>query len=191
VSAIVDEVSSLKNLVDEFVRFARLPAVSRVPHSMRELVDKTLALYEGRMEAIAVAVSVPRDLPAILMDPMQMKRVLINLIDNAVEALSGQPDRTLKIGCDLARDGTMARLTVEDNGIGIAPDDRERLFTPYFSTRKDGTGLGLAIVSRIIADHGGYIGAEPITPRGTRFVIELPVCQESLLSTTSRASGSR
>jgi two-component system nitrogen regulation sensor histidine kinase NtrY len=158
---------------------------------MRELVDKTLALYEGRMEGIAVAVSVPRDLPAILMDPMQMKRVLINLIDNAVEALSGQPDRTLKIGCDLARDGTMARLTVEDNGIGIAPDDRERLFTPYFSTRKDGTGLGLAIVSRIIADHGGYIGAEPITPRGTRFVIELPVCQESLLSTTSRASGSR
>jgi signal transduction histidine kinase len=73
----------------------------------------------------------------------------------------------------------MARLTIADTGRGIAVEDRERLFTPYFSTRKNGTGLGLAISSRIVADHGGYIGVEPNTPKGTRFVIELPVCQES------------
>jgi nitrogen fixation/metabolism regulation signal transduction histidine kinase len=191
VDTIVEEVSSLKNLVDEFVRFARLPAVSRFPNSMKELLDKTMALYEDRLPGIKVTVDVPADLPPILMDSLQMKRVLINLLDNALEALSGEPVQELKIRCELARDQTMARLTIEDTGRGIAPEDRDRLFTPYFSTRKTGTGLGLAISSRIVADHGGYIAAEPNSPRGTRFVLELPVCQESSLSMTSPASGSR
>ena len=120
-----------------------------------------------------------------------MKRVLINLLDNALEALSGEPNQELSLRCELARDETMARLTIADTGRGIASEDRERLFTPYFSTRKNGTGLGLAISSRIVADHGGYIGVEPNSPKGTRFVVELPVCQESSLSMTSPASGSR
>jgi len=191
VDLIVDEVSSLRNLVDEFVRFARLPTVARYPNSIRDLVDKTLALYEGRMEGVAVTLALPENLPLVLIDPMQMKRVLINLIDNALEALSDQSDKALTITGDPARDGTMVRLTIEDTGRGITTQDRERLFTPYFSTRKDGTGLGLSIVSRIIADHGGYIGAEPNPPQGTRFVIELPVCLESSLSTTNRASANR
>jgi nitrogen fixation/metabolism regulation signal transduction histidine kinase len=191
VDLIVDEVSSLKNLVDEFVRFARLPTVARFPNNIRETVEKVLTLYEGRMEGVQVTIALPESLPLVLIDPMQMKRVLINLIDNALEALSDQPDRALTISGDLARDGTMVRLTIEDTGSGFTPEDRERLFTPYFSTRKEGTGLGLSIVSRIIADHGGYIGAEPNTPRGTRFIIELPVCLESSLSTTNRASASR
>ena len=108
-----------------------------------------------------------------------MKRVLVNVIDNALEALSEEPAQELKIYCELARDHTMARLTIADTGRGIAVEDRERLFMPYFSTRKHGTGLGLAISSRIVADHGGYIGVEPNMPKGTRFVIELPVCPES------------
>jgi nitrogen fixation/metabolism regulation signal transduction histidine kinase len=191
VQAIVEEVSSLKNLVDEFVRFARLPTVSRVPKNMKELVDRTMSLYEGRLDAVTVVVDVPADLPPILMDPIQMKRVLVNLLDNALEALAGEPVQELTIRCELARDETMARLTICDTGRGIASDDRERLFTPYFSTRKNGTGLGLAISSRIVADHGGYIGVEPNTPKGTRFVVELPVCQESSLSMTSPASGNR
>ena len=190
VGAIINEVSGLKHLVDEFVRFARLPTVSRVPESMRELVDRTLTLYEGRMDGVSVQVAIPADLPLILMDSTQMKRVLINLIDNAMEALAGVDERSLRIACELARDGTMARLTIEDTGAGVVPEDRERLFTPYFSTRKEGTGLGLSIASRIVSDHGGYIGAEPNSPRGTRFIIELPVCQESSLSTTSQGSGS-
>jgi two-component system nitrogen regulation sensor histidine kinase NtrY len=191
VDLIVDEVSSLRNLVDEFVRFARLPTVARYPNSIRDLVDKTLAFYEGRMEGVSVTVAIPEDLPLVLIDPMQMKRVLINLIDNALEALFEEADKALTITADLARDGTMVRLTIDDTGRGITAEDRERLFTPYFSTRKDGTGLGLSIVSRIIADHGGYIGAEPNPPHGTRFVIELPVCLESSLSTTNRASANR
>jgi two-component system nitrogen regulation sensor histidine kinase NtrY len=140
---------------------------------------------------VKVAVEVPADLPQILMDPIQMKRVLVNLLDNALEALAGETQQELTIHCELARDETMARLSIADTGRGIAAEDRERLFTPYFSTRKNGTGLGLAISSRIVADHGGYIGVEPNTPRGTRFVVELPVCQESSLSMTSRVSGSR
>ena len=158
---------------------------------MQELIEKTLALYEGRMEGIALTVQIPNDLPSILMDSMQMKRVLINLIDNALEAMSGELVKALAITCDLTRGGTMAPLTIEDTGRGIAPEDRERLFTPYFSTRKNGTGLGLAIASRIVADHDGYIGVEPNTARGARFVIELPICQESSLSMTSQASATR
>jgi nitrogen fixation/metabolism regulation signal transduction histidine kinase len=179
VEAIVHEVSSLKNLVDEFVRFSRLPAVSRVPNSMKELVDRTMALYEDRLNGTKVMLQVPDDLPPVLMDSVQMKRVLVNVIDNALEALSVEESQELRITCELARGNTMARLTIADTGRGIAIEDRERLFTPYFSTRKDGTGLGLAISSRIVADHGGYIGVEPNMPKGTRFVIELPVCQES------------
>src|SRR5881296_2900218 len=111
VDAIVDEVSSLKDLVNEFVRFARLPAVSRMPASMRELVEKTLALYEGRMEGVSLGVEIPGNLPPILMDSLQMKRVLVNLLDNALDALAGEPLQELTIRCELARDETMARLT--------------------------------------------------------------------------------
>src|SRR5207249_4601079 len=157
---------------------------------MKELVDRTLALYEGRLDKVEVVVEVSEALPLSLMDSLQMKRVLVNLLDNALEALAGEPAPELRIRCELARDETMARLTISDTGRGIAPDDRARLFTPYFSTRKTGTGLGLAISSRIIADHGGYIAVEPNSPKGTRFVIELPVCQESSLSMTSQASDS-
>ena len=191
VGAIVDEVSSLKHLVDEFVRFSRLPAVSRVPNSMKDLVDRTMALYEDRLHGVNVVIDMPADLPPILMDSLQMKRVLVNLLDNALDTLAGEPVQELTIRCELARDETMARLTISDTGKGIASEDRERLFTPYFSTRKKGTGLGLAISSRIVADHGGYIGAEPNSPKGTRFVVELPLCQESSLSMTSPASGTR
>jgi nitrogen fixation/metabolism regulation signal transduction histidine kinase len=190
VIAIVDEVSSLKNLVDEFVRFARLPAVMREPASVSSLVERTLSLYEGRLDGIDVEVDIPKDLPEALMDSMQMKRVLVNVIDNALEALTAEPEKRLRIACSVSRDGAMARLTVEDTGRGVAPEDRERLFKPYFSTRKNGIGLGLAIVSRVVADHGGYIDVEPNTPRGTRFIIELPLCLESSLSTTNRVSAS-
>src|SRR5215813_10795982 len=123
VQAIVEEVSSLKNLVDEFVRFARLPAVSRVPKNMKELVDRTMALYEGRLDSVKVTVDVPIDLPPILMDPLQMKRVLVNLLDNALEALGGEPIRELTLRCELVRDQTMARLTIADSGRGIASED--------------------------------------------------------------------
>ena len=179
VDTIIGEVGSLKALVNEFARVARLPSISRQPAELKSLVDMTLALYEDRFNGTEVRSMMPDDLPPILMDTQQIKRVLINLIDNALEAMSGKSDKELTIGCELVRDQTMARLTVTDTGVGVAREDRNRLFAPYFSTRKNGTGLGLAISSRIVADHGGYIGSEPNTPHGAKFVVELPVCQES------------
>ncbi len=179
VDAIVGEVGSLKELVNEFGRVARLPAIEPEPVPMKDLVDRTLALYEDRFNGTLVRTEFPEDMPDVLMDGQQIKRVLINLIDNALEAMSGQDDKELTIGCELVRDDTTARLTVTDSGHGVAPEDRDHLFAPYFSTRKDGTGLGLAIAGRIVADHGGYIGAETNGRRGARFVVELPLCQES------------
>ena len=179
VDAITGEVGSLKALVDEFGRVARLPVATKRPSALGPLVDKTLALYEDRFNGTSVRAVIPDGMPAVMMDGQQIKRVLINLIDNALEAMSGQERKELTIGCELVRDRTMARLSIADNGHGIQPEDRERVFAPYFSTRKDGTGLGLAIASRIVADHGGYIGTEPMNPHGARFVVELPVCQES------------
>jgi len=178
VDSIVGEVGSLKELVNEFGRVARLPSISRLPTPVKNLVDRTVALYEDRFNGTRVLVDIPDDLPPLLMDGQQIKRVLINLIDNALDAMSGQKDKELQIDCELVRDQTMARLTVTDSGHGIAPEDKDRLFAPYFSTRKGGTGLGLAIASRIVADHGGYIGAES-NGRGTRFIVEIPVWQES------------
>jgi len=179
VDAIVGEVGSLKELVNEFGRVARLPAIAPEPTSMTDLVDRTLALYEDRFNGTLINTELPEHMPKVLMDGQQIKRVLINLIDNALDAMSGQDDKELTIACELVRDETTARLTVTDTGQGIAPEDRDRLFAPYFSTRKDGTGLGLAIASRIVADHGGYIGAETNGRRGARFVVELPLCQKS------------
>lgn len=178
VDSIVNEVEGLKSLVNEFGRVARLPTIAQKPEAIQELVGRTLALYEGRLDDVAVAVDIPPDLPAVLMDGRQIKRVLINLIDNALEAMQDRPSKRLGITCGLVRDRTMARLTVTDSGHGIAPDDRDRLFAPYFSTRKDGTGLGLAIASRIVVDHGGYIGAES-NGAGARFIVDLPVWRES------------
>ncbi len=178
VDSIVSEVEGLKSLVNEFGRVARLPAIAQKPEAIQDLVGRTLALYEGRLDDVEVAVDIPPDLPSVLMDGRQIKRVLINLIDNALEAMQDRPAKRLGITCGLVRDRTMARLTVTDSGHGVAPEDRDRLFAPYFSTRKDGTGLGLAIASRIVVDHGGYIGTES-NGGGARFIVDLPVWRES------------
>jgi two-component system nitrogen regulation sensor histidine kinase NtrY len=176
-TAIVTEVEALKNLVDEFAQFARMPAPRTVPTDLNALVDDALALYAGLFPNIAIARAFDRDLPPVRVDPEQIRRVVINLVDNAIEALnsSGLPDPsvTLSTGYDAAQG--LARLVVADNGPGISAADRDKLFMPYYSTKLRGSGLGLAIVRRIVAEHGGNIEAADAAPRGTRFVIELPV----------------
>ncbi len=171
-AAIVREVAGLKNLVDEFTRFARLPAPNPVPTDLHEVIAAALALYRGIAAQVAIVPSVEPGLPRVLVDPEQMKRVLINLLDNAVEAMGGRGSVTI----DARRGGSSGtvRLEVADEGPGIRPEDRDRLFVPYFSTKKRGTGLGLAIVHRIVSDHMGRIRVEDNTPSGARFVIELP-----------------
>jgi signal transduction histidine kinase len=168
----VDEVEALKNLVDEFAQFARLPAASLQPASLHEVVDQALSLYDGLFPGVVFERRLAPDLPPLRLDPDQMKRALINLVDNAVEAMEGRG--RIVVATEYDRREGRARLVVADDGPGIAPADRDRLFVPHFSTKKRGSGLGLAIVSRIVQDHLGTIRAEESAPRGARFVVELP-----------------
>jgi two-component system nitrogen regulation sensor histidine kinase NtrY len=171
-AAIVREVAALKSLVDEFARFARLPAPSPVPTDLREVIDACLDLYRDRHPGVQLRPLCEPGLPLALVDPEQMKRALVNLLDNAVEAMGGRGTVTIEARRDPATGGL--RLEVADDGPGIRPEDRDRLFLPYFSTKKRGTGLGLALVHRIVSDHMGRIRVEDNTPRGARFVIDLP-----------------
>jgi signal transduction histidine kinase len=138
-----------------------------------------LKLYDERMDGIHLESHLAAGLPLVMLDAEQIKRVLVNLIDNAAEALTpssgnANGDRRIIINtCEVAARETI-ELTIADTGPGIAPADRERIFDPYFSTRKRGTGLGLAIVSRIVAEHQGRIRVQENYPRGARFIIELP-----------------
>lgn len=171
-AVIVREVSALKNLVDEFSRFARLPAPKPIPTDLARLVDGALALYNGIHPGVKIVPECEPGLPPVTVDPDQMQRVLVNLLDNAVQAMQGRG--TITIAARRDPSSSVIRLEVADDGPGIRPEDRDRLFLPAFSTKKQGGGLGLAIVHRIVTDHHGRIHVEDNEPRGTRFVIELP-----------------
>jgi two-component system nitrogen regulation sensor histidine kinase NtrY len=181
-TTIVGEVESLKALVDEFAQFARMPAPKAVPADLNAVLTETLALYNGLFREIRIEPRFEAGLPPVRMDIEQVRRVLINLVDNAVEALGGstagpRPDgEPPTIVVETRRDASngVARIIVADNGPGISPADRDKLFMPYYSTKRRGSGLGLAIVRRIIAEHGGAIDVQRNEPAGTRFVIELP-----------------
>jgi two-component system nitrogen regulation sensor histidine kinase NtrY len=171
-STIVGEVESLKGLVDEFSQFARMPSPRTVPTDLHQLIGDTLALYDGIFADVKIEHRYAADLPLVRLDPEQVRRVLINLIDNAVEAMERHGGILVETQRDAAN--SVARVVVADDGPGIPPAEREKLFLPYYSTKRRGSGLGLAIVRRIIAEHGGSIEVGDNTPRGTRFTIELP-----------------
>ncbi len=169
-AAIEREVSALKHLVDEFSSFARMPEVAPQLVAFDEVVESVLALYKGLTE-IRWEINLHPEIGRSLMDPQQMRRVLINLIDNAVAAMNGQG--TIGIGARAAADN-LIRIEVADSGPGIPPSDRDKMFEPYFSTKRRGTGLGLAIVHKVVTDHRGTIRVENNEPQGARFVIEIP-----------------
>ena len=171
-NAIVEEVEALKNLVDEFAQFARLPAAHLMPSSLHDVIDQTLSLYDGLFTEVRIDRRFAEDLPALRLDADQMKRVLINLVDNAIEAT--EKKGTVVISTEFDRTHGRVRLGVADDGPGISPEDRDKLFVPHFSTKKRGSGLGLAIVSRIVQEHQGVIRVEDNRPHGVRFVVELP-----------------
>jgi two-component system nitrogen regulation sensor histidine kinase NtrY len=170
--SIVDEVEALKNLVDEFAQFARLPPANLAPASLQDVVAQALTLYDGLHPRVRIERRLAPDVPVLRLDADQMRRALINLVDNAIEAMGGRG--SIFIATEYDRAEARARLTVADDGPGIAAADRERLFVPHFSTKKRGSGLGLAIVSRIVQEHHGTIRAEDNTPQGARFVVDLP-----------------
>jgi two-component system nitrogen regulation sensor histidine kinase NtrY len=169
---IVGEVESLKGLVDEFSQFARMPSPRTVPTDLSQLITDTIALYNGIFSAVRIDQRLGANLPLVRLDPEQVRRVILNLIDNAVEAM----ERRGEIVVETERDALNAvvRVIVADNGPGIPAGERDKLFLPYYSTKRRGSGLGLAIVRRIIAEHGGSIEVSDNSPSGTRFTIELP-----------------
>jgi two-component system nitrogen regulation sensor histidine kinase NtrY len=171
-TTIIGEVEALKSLVDEFSQFARMPPPRAVPTDLHQLVDDALALYKGLFTDVAFDRRFSPALPQVRIDPEQLRRVVINLIDNAIEAM----DRSGTIAIETSHDpgNSLVRLVVSDNGPGIPEGEREKLFLPYYSTKGRGSGLGLAIVRRIVAEHGGSIDAADNVPQGTRFTIELP-----------------
>lgn len=170
--AIVQEVEALKNLVDEFAQYARLPAANLVPTALGEVLEQALSLYEGLFPEVRLEKRLATDLPPLRLDADQVKRAVINLVDNAIEALDKRGTVTVETRLDAARG--LVSLRVADDGPGVPPEDRERLFEPHFSTKKRGSGLGLAIVSRIVQEHHGTLRVEENQPRGAAFVIELP-----------------
>jgi PAS domain S-box-containing protein len=173
---ITREVAGLKAMVDEFSRFARLPATRLEPASLNDVVTQAAGLYEERLDGVAMLLELDPQLPTSMLDVEQIKRVFVNLIDNALDALSQVTDeKTIKIVTRLDAERSVLRAEVIDTGRGIQPGDFRRLFEPYFSRRDSGTGLGLAIVQRTIFEHGGQIRAERNYPHGARFIIELPM----------------
>jgi two-component system nitrogen regulation sensor histidine kinase NtrY len=172
-STIIKSVDELKTLVDEFSHFARMPAAQPSPNDLNEIIGEAVTLYQEAHRNITFSFLPDPALPQLSLDRDQIKRVLINLLDNAVAAIDGTG--TIALQSRYNPDLQMATCTVADTGHGISPEDRPRLFEPYFSTKKEGTGLGLAIVNSIIADHHGFIRVRDNQPQGTVFVIELPV----------------
>ena len=171
-STIVGEVESLKGLVDEFSQFARMPSPRTVPTDLAHLIADTLMLYNGLLADVAIVQRFAGGVPLVRLDAEQIRRVVINLVDNSIEAM----DRKGRIVVETQLDdsNSVVRVIVADDGPGIPAAEREKLFLPYYSTKGRGSGLGLAIVRRIIAEHGGSIDVGDNVPRGTRFTIELP-----------------
>ena len=176
VQTIIQEADSLKNLVNEFSRFARLPETHPEDADLRVIIENALQLYDDRVSNMQIIKEFDADMPRVRLDPEQMKRVFVNLFDNAIEAMShNRGGMTLRIHTYLDRIQGTARIEVSDNGRGFYDADYDNLFLPYFSTRKGGTGLGLAIARQIISDHRGNICAEANMPSGTRIIIDLPL----------------
>ena len=173
-ATILQEVQSVKTLVDEFTQFARFPAAQPAMSDLNEVVENALGVFAGRLDGIEVHKYLSADLPMVWIDREHFKRVVINLVDNAAEAMQESFVKRLFVSTQ-ATSADAVELIVADTGCGISTEDKEKLFMPYFSTKGRGTGLGLAIVNHIIAEHNAQIRIEDNVPAGARFIIELPV----------------
>jgi two-component system nitrogen regulation sensor histidine kinase NtrY len=170
---IIDQVEGLKRLVNEFSSYARMPAPHPKPSSIKEIIQESVSLYKETEKDIKLVFNPTVEVPPISLDKEQMKRVMINLLDNAVDAIDGDGEIVIDLSYD--EEQQKVQIQVTDDGKGIPAENKDHLFEPYFSTKKHGTGLGLAIVSTIISDHDGSIRVQDREPRGTQFIIELPV----------------
>ena len=165
---------SVKNLVNEFSEFARFPSAQPAPNDLNLAVRNGLAVFDGRLDDIDLKLNLADLLPLVNIDPEQMKRVVVNLVDNAAEAMQDSLVKHLWVSTRLT-DADSIELVVADSGPGISKEDRSKLLLPYFSTKVRGTGLGLAIVNHVIHEHHAAIRVEDNRPSGARFIVDLPV----------------
>jgi two-component system nitrogen regulation sensor histidine kinase NtrY len=172
-ATIINQVDEIKKLVSEFSDFARMPKLHKERKNIGVLVQEMVVLYQEAHKQLTIACRIAPDLPEFFFDPVQIKRVLINLLDNAVSVLGD--GGVVEVSLGLNEKGDHVRLEVADNGPGVPDDVKLRIFEPYFSTRKSGTGLGLAITHTIVSEHGGFIRADDNDPVGTVFAVELPL----------------
>ena len=170
---IINQVDELKNLVNEFSRFARLPQLTLALQDLNALVQEALLLYQEVQPRITLELHPDPNLPPLLLDREQIKRMLLNLLDNALAAIPGSGTISVSVQGDPANE--RVALIVADSGAGVPDRDKVRIFEPYFSTKRGGTGLGLAIVNSIVAEHQGFIRVEDNVPRGARVIIDLPM----------------
>jgi two-component system, NtrC family, nitrogen regulation sensor histidine kinase NtrY len=177
-------VETVRTLVDEFSLLARFPASRPEPTDINSVIESALSMFNGRLDGIRVSKYLGEDLPRVLADAAAMKRAIANLVDNAAEAMHDSLVKEIHISTSIAGERDAIEIVIADTGHGVTPELKEKLFLPYFSTKKRGTGLGLAIVSRIIEDHHGSIRVEENRPVGARFTLELPVQQEMAASAT-------
>lgn len=170
---IINQVDELKNLVNEFARFSRLPHLTLSPQDLNALIQETLLLYREVQPRITLDFQPDPNLPSLLLDREQVKRMLLNLLDNSLAAIPKSGAITVSVKGDLSQD--RVELIVADTGVGIPDRDKIRIFEPYFSTKRGGTGLGLPIVNSIVSEHQGFLRVEDNVPRGTRFIIDIPI----------------
>jgi len=173
VQTIIDHVSLIRNLVNEFSTFAKFPSANPVPCRIESIIEETVALYREGHPEVLFDLNISKNLPEIHLDRQQMKQAMINLVDNAIGAMKASGDLGISVSHDPIL--KMVRIEVADTGPGVTDEEKIRLFEPYFSTKQTGMGLGLTIVNSIVADHNGMIRVLDNHPRGARFVIELPV----------------
>ena len=178
INIISQEVEGMKDLLNEFLRFSRMPTPDPQPISLHKIIDDILISYSEHEKNIQIKKSLDPNLAQLTIDPEQIRRVLINLFENATDAID--EGGIIKITTKILEEKKWVRIEFSDNGAGISSSDREKLFLPHFTTKKRGTGLGLAIVNRIIIDHNGTIKVQDNYPKGTTFIIDLPYSQTTL-----------
>jgi len=169
----VQEAGDIKALVDEFSNFARMPKIQIKTADLHEIIQLSVNPFKGIFTDIQFETHFSEEVPSPMrLDPEHMRRVFINLIDNAIDAMNKQGVITIRTGYDAEQERVL--IEVGDTGPGIPDEDKLRLFLPHFSTKKKGSGLGLAIVKQIISEHNGNIHVEDNKPLGAKFIIQVP-----------------
>ena len=171
---IIDQVEVLKNLVNAFSRYAKMPVTNPTPHDLNEVISDSVVLFQDAHKDIRFDFQQDAGIPKVNIDAEQIRRVMVNLLDNAVAAMVNQKGHII-IRTSYDKSYRKARVEVADNGCGIPYSYKAKMFEPYFSTKSTGTGLGLAIVSSIISDHHGHVSVRDNVPNGAIVAFELPV----------------